>query len=133
MIEAALNHSQSHEFSQESKVRRGLFSRKGLIRYILSCCQSKGGGLRDKPYTFVHEFILIFLLTDIKSTGVRMLITHATLLLGSAPHNITTTIRDLKGMKQHLHWAQRYIGLHHPKNHRRLTGARIISSMKKTD
>ena len=28
----------------------GLFSREGLIRYILSCCQDhKSGGLRDKP------------------------------------------------------------------------------------
>ena len=26
-----------------------LFSREGLIRYILCCCQSDSGGLRDKP------------------------------------------------------------------------------------
>ena len=29
----------------------GLYSREGLIRYILSCCQSDLGGLRDKPST----------------------------------------------------------------------------------
>jgi len=28
---------------------RSLYSREALIRYILSCCQSMGGGLRDKP------------------------------------------------------------------------------------
>jgi len=26
-----------------------LWSRKGLIRYILTCCQDSGGGLKDKP------------------------------------------------------------------------------------
>ncbi|KAI9825205.1 MAG: CAAX farnesyltransferase (FTase) subunit beta [Phylliscum demangeonii] len=26
-----------------------LFSREGLVRYILSCCQAERGGLRDKP------------------------------------------------------------------------------------
>jgi protein farnesyltransferase subunit beta len=26
-----------------------LYSREGLTRYILGCCQSKNGGLRDKP------------------------------------------------------------------------------------
>lgn len=32
-----------------------LFSRNGLIRYILTCCQdlSKRGGLRDKPTAYV--------------------------------------------------------------------------------
>lgn len=31
--------------------RESLYSREGLIRYIMSCCQeeSKRGGLRDKP------------------------------------------------------------------------------------
>lgn len=26
-----------------------LFSQEGLARYILACCQSQNGGLRDKP------------------------------------------------------------------------------------
>ena len=26
-----------------------LYSREGLIRYILCCCQAESGGLRDKP------------------------------------------------------------------------------------
>lgn len=30
-----------------------LYSREGLARYILGCCQSKKGGLRDKPGKYV--------------------------------------------------------------------------------
>ena len=30
-----------------------LYSRHGLIRYILCCCQDQRGGLRDKPGKFV--------------------------------------------------------------------------------
>lgn len=30
-----------------------LFSREGLDRYILGCCQSPHGGLRDKPGKYV--------------------------------------------------------------------------------
>lgn len=30
-----------------------LFSREGLARYILNCCQNKTGGLRDKPGKYV--------------------------------------------------------------------------------
>lgn len=30
-----------------------LFSREGLDRYILACCQSPHGGLRDKPGKYV--------------------------------------------------------------------------------
>ena len=30
-----------------------LYSRDGLIRYILACCQAKRGGLRDKPGKYV--------------------------------------------------------------------------------
>ena len=35
-----------------------LYSREGLIRYILCCCQdnSKRGGLRDKPSQYHHPF-----------------------------------------------------------------------------
>ena len=28
---------------------KSLYSREGIIRYIVCCCQSEGGGLRDKP------------------------------------------------------------------------------------
>ena len=32
-----------------------LYSREGLTRYILGCCQSKHGGLRDKPGKYVDS------------------------------------------------------------------------------
>ena len=49
LIEAALN---VPEHAGESN-SGSLFSREGLIRYILSCCQQDTGGLRDKPSTQV--------------------------------------------------------------------------------
>lgn len=33
---------------------RSLYSREGLSRYILNCCQSQYGGLRDKPGKYVR-------------------------------------------------------------------------------
>lgn len=35
-----------------------LFSREGLTRYILACCQGNDGGLRDKPGKYVFSVIL---------------------------------------------------------------------------
>ena len=48
LLEAALNGPQKVGKSQRS-VTGTLYSRQGLIRYILSCCQGRRGGLRDKP------------------------------------------------------------------------------------
>jgi hypothetical protein len=33
-----------------------LFSREGLTRYILGCCQGNDGGLRDKPGKYVNSY-----------------------------------------------------------------------------
>lgn len=30
-------------------LQKGLWSREGMVRYILCACQGKSGGLRDKP------------------------------------------------------------------------------------
>lgn len=59
LIEAALNGPGSSPGGEEANsgghalpaAKYSLFSRDGLIRYILCCCQdqSKRGGLRDKP------------------------------------------------------------------------------------
>jgi protein farnesyltransferase subunit beta len=35
---------------------KNLYSREGLSRYILNCCQNKKGGLRDKPGKYVAAF-----------------------------------------------------------------------------
>jgi len=62
-LEAALNGPGSGHEGQEANLggrplpaaQDSLFSRDGLIRYILCCCQdqSKRGGLRDKPSKYV--------------------------------------------------------------------------------
>ncbi|MCJ1427287.1 CAAX farnesyltransferase (FTase) subunit beta [Sticta canariensis] len=49
LLEAAINGPQPNEGLKNSFDSRSLFSREGLIRYILSCCQAENGGLRDKP------------------------------------------------------------------------------------
>lgn len=53
LIEACLNGSgnQSQHEHKLAAATGSLFSREGLIRYILCCCQDlpKRGGLRDKP------------------------------------------------------------------------------------
>lgn len=50
LLEASLNGPQ--EAGQPQRGLAGtMYSRQGLIRYILSCCQGKRGGLRDKPST----------------------------------------------------------------------------------
>lgn len=48
LLEAALNGPQEAE-NPKRVVTGSLYNRQGLIRYILSCCQGKRGGLRDKP------------------------------------------------------------------------------------
>lgn len=51
LVEAALNGPQREsELGPENKgVVGSLWSREGLARYILTCCQAMDGGLRDKP------------------------------------------------------------------------------------
>lgn len=56
LVEAALNgplrseEAGLGEVRVEGEVKNGsLWSREGLVRYILGCCQSPYGGLRDKP------------------------------------------------------------------------------------
>jgi len=48
-LEAAVGCSWNHEASDDSTAVHSLYSREGLMRYILSCCQNETGGLRDKP------------------------------------------------------------------------------------
>lgn len=52
LIEAALEQPRpSDPSSSENTLSKplDLYSREGLIRYILCCCQNPRGGLRDKP------------------------------------------------------------------------------------
>ncbi|KAK6505320.1 CAAX farnesyltransferase (FTase) subunit beta [Arthrobotrys musiformis] len=48
LVEAAANAAESRKMSTRINVG-DLWSRKALIRYILTCCQGPNGGLRDKP------------------------------------------------------------------------------------
>ena len=48
LIQAALDGTQSATGS-DHPLAGNLYSREGLTRYILSCCQASKGGLRDKP------------------------------------------------------------------------------------
>lgn len=65
LVEAALNGPQnevsaglSGELEPENKgVLGSLWSREGLARYILTCCQAMRGGLRDKPGRYVSRVI----------------------------------------------------------------------------
>lgn len=49
LIEAAMN--EPHSTISSDKPRLSLSNEEGLIRYIMSCCQTPQGGLRDKPST----------------------------------------------------------------------------------
>jgi protein farnesyltransferase subunit beta len=51
LIDAAMNGPRSTDMlgSGEDYTSKRMLSREGLIRYVLSCCQSQNGGLRDKP------------------------------------------------------------------------------------
>ncbi|KAH6894121.1 terpenoid cyclases/protein prenyltransferase alpha-alpha toroid [Thelonectria olida] len=76
LIEAALNgprggpaaNDQDHPLPDATKTG-SLFSRDGLIRYILSCCQdqSKRGGLRDKPSKYSDSYHTCYVLAGLSS------------------------------------------------------------------
>lgn len=48
LVEAALNGPQTSTSIRKAKIS-SLYSKEGLTRYMLSCCQEDSGGLRDKP------------------------------------------------------------------------------------
>ncbi|KAJ5518569.1 hypothetical protein N7453_000991 [Penicillium expansum] len=45
-----------------------LFSREGLIRYILGCCQGNDGGLRDKPGKHVDSYHTCYVMAGLSAT-----------------------------------------------------------------
>jgi protein farnesyltransferase subunit beta len=49
LIEATLRSRELAHEGQSEQACGSLYSKEGLTRYILSCCQSNTGGLRDKP------------------------------------------------------------------------------------
>ncbi|KAH7265372.1 terpenoid cyclases/protein prenyltransferase alpha-alpha toroid [Fusarium redolens] len=77
LIEAALNGPGSGPGGEEASsgghalpaAKHSLFSRDGLIRYILCCCQdqSKRGGLRDKPSKFSDAYHTCYVLSGLSA------------------------------------------------------------------
>lgn len=83
LIEAALSGSASPSghLGYKGKLplhKQSLYSREGLIRYIMCCCQdqSKRGGLRDKPGRYVcsKNCLLSPFLASVKLHGSRDLL-----------------------------------------------------------
>ncbi|EGU80540.1 hypothetical protein FOXB_09000 [Fusarium oxysporum f. sp. conglutinans Fo5176] len=77
LIEAALNGPGSGPGGEEANsgghalpaAKDSLFSRDGLIRYILCCCQdqSKRGGLRDKPSKYSDAYHTCYVLSGLSA------------------------------------------------------------------
>ncbi|PBP27932.1 prenyltransferase and squalene oxidase [Diplocarpon rosae] len=70
LLEACLNATSNSEMNLASITSDGkLFSREGLVRYILCCCQdqSKRGGLRDKPSHTSDSYHTCYVLAGLSS------------------------------------------------------------------
>ncbi|GAQ38130.1 CAAX farnesyltransferase (FTase) subunit beta [Aspergillus tubingensis] len=65
LVQSALNGVQSA--TGPERVPANLYSREGLTRYILGCCQSKYGGLRDKPGKHPDSYHTCYALTGLSS------------------------------------------------------------------
>lgn len=67
----------SSSFSKDISLDRTFYSREGLIRYIMCCCQdtSKRGGLRDKPSKYASPFLKPLELSSAMQIGAIVLLT----------------------------------------------------------
>lgn len=93
LVEAACNGPQNPD-ELAGNVVGSLWSREGLSRYILTCCQSMRGGMRDKPNKYILPPITYSLSTQTNSickTGHPTSTTPATYSSASAAHNTTRT------------------------------------------
>ncbi|KZF19217.1 hypothetical protein L228DRAFT_271467 [Xylona heveae TC161] len=70
-----------------------IYSREGLTRYILCCCQGKRGGLRDKPSKHVDAYHSCYALVALSSTQ------HSYFYMGTAPDKPITPLTAA------FHWA----------------------------
>ncbi|OJJ44076.1 hypothetical protein ASPZODRAFT_135526 [Penicilliopsis zonata CBS 506.65] len=66
LVQAALNGRQSA--ASPTLAVGNLYSREGLTRYILSCCQAKNGGLRDKPGKHQDSYHTCYTLAGLSTT-----------------------------------------------------------------
>ncbi|EEP75738.1 hypothetical protein UREG_00585 [Uncinocarpus reesii 1704] len=67
LIQAALNGTQVDPDNPQPKFG-SLYSREGLTRYILGCCQSPHGGLRDKPGKPADSYHSCYTLAGLSNT-----------------------------------------------------------------
>ncbi|PTU24265.1 hypothetical protein P175DRAFT_0505943 [Aspergillus ochraceoroseus IBT 24754] len=70
LIQSALNGTQPAAAARPPPADN-LYSREGLTRYILACCQSKNGGLRDKPGKHPDSYHTCYTLTGLSSVQYR--------------------------------------------------------------
>jgi len=66
LIQAALDGKQSSTAS-DHPLASHLYSREGLTRYILTCCQDSQGGLRDKPGKYPDSYHTCYTLTGLSN------------------------------------------------------------------
>ncbi|KAE8400446.1 terpenoid cyclases/protein prenyltransferase alpha-alpha toroid [Aspergillus pseudonomiae] len=67
LIQSAINGTQSASAPKQTSTDN-LYSREGLTRYILACCQGKHGGLRDKPGKHPDSYHTCYTLTGLSTT-----------------------------------------------------------------
>ncbi|KAI9752990.1 MAG: hypothetical protein M4579_005375 [Chaenotheca gracillima] len=67
ILEAALTGPTSGSSDNAQNVSRSLYSREGLIRYILCCCQQEIGGMRDKPEKPADSYHTSYILSGLSS------------------------------------------------------------------
>ena len=105
LLEAALNGPQ--DISQGLRPLTGsLYSREALIRYILTCCQTDSGGLKDKPSKSVYQSVGNVKVNRLTLLDGLMLTTPVTHLPGSAPLSITIILPASPIWERHLDLTQ---------------------------
>ncbi|CUS15337.1 unnamed protein product [Tuber aestivum] len=87
LVEAGINGPQdeNEETVGEKRVVGSLWSREGLARYIMSCCQSPRGGLRDKPGKGADYYHSNYILLGLASTQNYFYYTPSPIPLSSPP------------------------------------------------
>ncbi|KKY28901.1 putative farnesyltransferase beta subunit ram1 [Phaeomoniella chlamydospora] len=67
LVQAALQGPMTEE-QAKSTGPMDIYNREGLVRYTLSCCQQKHGGLRDKPGTRADAYHTNYILSALSQT-----------------------------------------------------------------
>ncbi|KAL9126442.1 MAG: hypothetical protein Q9217_004513 [Psora testacea] len=100
IVEATLSGTQSLRFPNGTSVE-DIYSRGGLIRYILSCCQSALGGLRDKPSLHPDAYHSCYTLAGLSSAQYSNFFDHGAKLVSTYPLDFAfrwkSTLRSFRG------------------------------------